>query len=167
MQIAAQLLARINRIEDQVLDDIEARCFAAKSGPWISYVEGRDHSSGSSFIKTHERDGNVLYHAQGKEICIARPHPSTIRSSRARGSATGASAPRAGGNLEEARRALGARCFDYSREEGDEVRETAGQGSGRLDVPTACKRSAQARSWKPDRRRQRCWRLGERHSRQG
>jgi hypothetical protein len=33
----------------------------------------------------------------------------------------------------------------YSREQGDEVREMAGQGNGRLDVQTARKRSAQAR----------------------
>lgn len=32
--------------------------------------------------------------------------------------------------------------------------ETAGHGNGRLDVQTARKRSAQARSWKPGRRRQ-------------
>lgn len=32
--------------------------------------------------------------------------------------------------------------------------ETAGQGNGHLCVPTARKRSAQARSWKPGRRRQ-------------
>lgn len=37
--------------------------------------------------------------------------------------------------------------------------ETAGHGNGRLDVQTARKRSAQARSWKPGRRRQRCGRL--------
>ena len=32
--------------------------------------------------------------------------------------------------------------------------ETAGQGNGHPFVPTARKRSAQARSWKPGRRRQ-------------
>ncbi len=32
------------------LDEIEARCNAASGGPWKSYVEGRDHVSGSSFI---------------------------------------------------------------------------------------------------------------------
>lgn len=37
--------------------------------------------------------------------------------------------------------------------------ETAGQGNGHPCVPTACKRSAQARSWKPGRRRQGCGRL--------
>ena len=37
--------------------------------------------------------------------------------------------------------------------------ETAGHGNGRRDVQTARKRSAQARSWKPGRRRQGCGRL--------
>ncbi|MFN0247584.1 MAG: hypothetical protein ACKV2T_11915 [Kofleriaceae bacterium] len=29
---------------------IEARCSAARPGPWVSFIEGRDHTSGSSFI---------------------------------------------------------------------------------------------------------------------
>ncbi len=40
-----------------------------------------------------------------------------------------------------------------------ESEETAGHGNGRNDVQTARKRSAQARSWKPGRRRQGCGRL--------
>jgi len=31
---------------------IKARCESATPGPWRSYVEGRDHTSGSSFIMT-------------------------------------------------------------------------------------------------------------------
>ena len=34
------------------LDEIEARCNAASSGPWISFIEGIDHTSGSDFIMT-------------------------------------------------------------------------------------------------------------------
>lgn len=34
------------------LDEIRARCEAASPGPWTSYIEGRDHTSGSSFIMT-------------------------------------------------------------------------------------------------------------------
>ena len=34
------------------LNEIEARCKAATPGPWVSYVEGRDHESGSNFIMT-------------------------------------------------------------------------------------------------------------------
>jgi hypothetical protein len=32
--------------------EIERRCDQATPGPWKSYVEGRDHTSGDSFIKT-------------------------------------------------------------------------------------------------------------------
>ena len=32
------------------------RCEAATKGPWVSYVEGRDHLSGSNFIMTGEGD---------------------------------------------------------------------------------------------------------------
>jgi hypothetical protein len=34
------------------LEAIRARCDAATSGPWKSFVEGRDHTSGDSFIMT-------------------------------------------------------------------------------------------------------------------
>lgn len=34
------------------LDEIVARHKAATAGPWTSFVEGRDHTSGSSFIRT-------------------------------------------------------------------------------------------------------------------
>jgi hypothetical protein len=33
------------------LDDIERRCVAASPSPWESFVEGRDHTSGSDFIR--------------------------------------------------------------------------------------------------------------------
>ena len=39
-------------LTDEELDAIEARCEAASAGPWVSMVEGRDHTSGSSFIRT-------------------------------------------------------------------------------------------------------------------
>ncbi|MFK8003031.1 MAG: hypothetical protein AB8H86_25910 [Polyangiales bacterium] len=32
------------------LTAIEDRCNAATAGPWVAYVEGRDHESGSDFI---------------------------------------------------------------------------------------------------------------------
>jgi hypothetical protein len=38
------------------LDQIEARLRAAEPGPWKSFVEGHDHSSGSSFIATPDSD---------------------------------------------------------------------------------------------------------------
>jgi hypothetical protein len=34
------------------LASIEARCDRASPGPWRSMIEGRDHTSGSSFIMT-------------------------------------------------------------------------------------------------------------------
>jgi hypothetical protein len=34
------------------LEVIERRCNAATKGPWESFVEGRDHESGDSFIRT-------------------------------------------------------------------------------------------------------------------
>jgi len=39
-------------MDDKQLKAIEERCNAATPGPWISYVEGRDHTSGSDFIMT-------------------------------------------------------------------------------------------------------------------
>ncbi|HEU4454906.1 MAG TPA: hypothetical protein VFR81_17720 [Longimicrobium sp.] len=41
-----------NEITPEELDEIEERCRRASPGPWISYIEGRDQSSGSSFIMT-------------------------------------------------------------------------------------------------------------------
>lgn len=39
-------------LTDDTLDAIESRCNAATSGPWKSFLEGRDHQSGSNFIRT-------------------------------------------------------------------------------------------------------------------
>ncbi|MBA3559091.1 MAG: hypothetical protein H0W30_10865 [Gemmatimonadaceae bacterium] len=39
-----------NRLTAAELKAITARCSAARPGPWRSLVEGRDHTSGSSFI---------------------------------------------------------------------------------------------------------------------
>lgn len=39
-------------ISDEKLLEIKKRCEKATIGPWISYVEGRDITCGSSFIKT-------------------------------------------------------------------------------------------------------------------
>lgn len=37
-------------ISSQELAEIAARAEAARPGPWISWVEGRDHQSGSNII---------------------------------------------------------------------------------------------------------------------
>jgi len=39
-------------ITPKELKEIRVRCEKAAPGPWISYIEGRDHTSGSSFIMT-------------------------------------------------------------------------------------------------------------------
>jgi hypothetical protein len=36
------------------IEKIRARCNAARSGPWVSIIEGRDQTSGSSFIMIGE-----------------------------------------------------------------------------------------------------------------
>lgn len=41
---------------DQDLRELQARCDAASPGPWKAWVEGRDHTSGSSFVQTGAED---------------------------------------------------------------------------------------------------------------
>lgn len=51
-----------NPLTEDELSAIERRVAATQPGPWKSYVEGRDHTSGSSFIKTGEgadRGGDI------------------------------------------------------------------------------------------------------------
>lgn len=38
------------------IEEIERLCSGATPRPWQSFVEGRDHSSGSSFIRTGSPD---------------------------------------------------------------------------------------------------------------
>ena len=45
-----------NLLSEAELREIERRVEAASAGPWKSFVEGRDHTSGSSFIMTGEGD---------------------------------------------------------------------------------------------------------------
>lgn len=47
---------------DREFDEIRLRCEMATPGPWVSYVEGRDHSSGSNFIMTGKGE------ARGEDI---------------------------------------------------------------------------------------------------
>jgi len=39
---------------DEEIEEIQIRCAAATPGPWKSFVEGRDHTSGSNFIMVGE-----------------------------------------------------------------------------------------------------------------
>ena len=45
-----------NELTDDIIDEIKRRCDAARPGPWKSYIEGRDHESGSNFIMVGEAD---------------------------------------------------------------------------------------------------------------
>ena len=38
------------------IEEAENRANSATAGPWVSFVEGRDHQSGSSFIRTSGKD---------------------------------------------------------------------------------------------------------------
>jgi hypothetical protein len=44
------------QLSDEDLDVIYTRCAATTPGPWRSYIEGRDYTSGSSFIMTGDGD---------------------------------------------------------------------------------------------------------------
>jgi hypothetical protein len=42
-------------LTENELNEIDARANLATQGPWKSYVEGRDHQSGSNFIMTGQK----------------------------------------------------------------------------------------------------------------
>lgn len=39
-------------LTSEEVKQIRSRCDKATPGPWVSYIEGRDHTSGSNFIMT-------------------------------------------------------------------------------------------------------------------
>jgi hypothetical protein len=43
-------------ISEEELQEIEQRWAETTPGPWTSYIEGRDHFSGDSFIMTGKED---------------------------------------------------------------------------------------------------------------
>ena len=43
-------------VSDNDIVEIKKRCEQATPGPWKSYVEGRDHTSGDNFIMTAAED---------------------------------------------------------------------------------------------------------------
>jgi hypothetical protein len=49
------------RFSKTYLDEVRRRFEAATQGPWVSYVEGRDHTSGDSFIMRGEGAYDDLY----------------------------------------------------------------------------------------------------------
>ncbi len=53
-------------LSDEYLDEVRKRCDKATKGPWISFVEGRDFTSGDSFIgRGPSRSEEDLYLAGG------------------------------------------------------------------------------------------------------
>jgi hypothetical protein len=50
----------MNEITLEDLRQIMARCNAATAGPWESWIEGRDHTSGSDFIRTAGDDIELI-----------------------------------------------------------------------------------------------------------
>lgn len=46
---------------DKELSEIKARLDLAAKGEWKSYIEGRDHTSGSSFIMTGVKEGEDIW----------------------------------------------------------------------------------------------------------
>lgn len=47
-------------ITDDESRNIKGRYDKATPGPWISFIEGRDHTSGSSFIRTSDEDIELI-----------------------------------------------------------------------------------------------------------
>jgi len=37
-------------LSTEYLEEVSKRCEAATQAPWVAYIEGRDHTSGESFI---------------------------------------------------------------------------------------------------------------------
>ena len=58
-------------LTDKELDDILNRCDKATDGPWKSFIEGRDHSSGSNFIQTPDGDIELIGGSQHDQDFIA------------------------------------------------------------------------------------------------
>ncbi|WP_017851673.1 hypothetical protein [Leptospira interrogans] len=46
----------MNRLSLKELEEIKKRWGASTPGPWKSFIEGRDHTSGSDFIRTSKND---------------------------------------------------------------------------------------------------------------
>jgi len=64
-----------NEITPEELARIQARCDQASPGPWKAMIEGRDHTSGSSFIMV-----GASLHGLKTLRCRARPQRISISS---------------------------------------------------------------------------------------
>jgi hypothetical protein len=49
-----------DQVTETQLKEIEKRLQNATPGPWKSYIEGRDHTSGSNFIRTNNGTSNDI-----------------------------------------------------------------------------------------------------------
>jgi hypothetical protein len=58
-------------MKDSDLKEIEERCNKATAGPWISFIEGRDHSSGSNVIQTMQEDIEIIAASNDDQDFIA------------------------------------------------------------------------------------------------
>jgi len=48
-------------MKESELKEIEDRCNKAVKGDWKSFIEGRDHTSGDSFIMTGIKEGESIW----------------------------------------------------------------------------------------------------------
>jgi hypothetical protein len=69
----SRLTADPDRLFREQLSTIEERAAAASPGPWESFVEGRDHNSGDSFIRTGGMNGD------GPDLYIQHDFPDQER----------------------------------------------------------------------------------------
>jgi hypothetical protein len=57
---------------EQELSEIRKRVQAATKEPWKSYIEGRDHESGDSFIMTGIQEGQDIWNeTRGEDIYLS------------------------------------------------------------------------------------------------
>lgn len=64
-------------MKSEELERIEELCSAVRKGPWKSFIEGRDHDSGSNFIRIGHDDTDDIEllgatHAEQDFIASAR-----------------------------------------------------------------------------------------------
>ena len=60
-----------NAMTDMELDEIRTRCDRASPGPWKAWVEGRDHTSGTSIVETGADDIEMSGATEGDYDFIA------------------------------------------------------------------------------------------------
>jgi hypothetical protein len=58
-------------LTDADLDRVEQRAASTLAAPWLAYVEGRDHESGDSFIRTGD-NGPDLYVSEESATASSR-----------------------------------------------------------------------------------------------